>query len=145
MRAKDHEVVVVDFSGARSINMRRPKEFGTYDGPILNPEASYVIAGGLGGLGRAVSRWLVRQGARYLILLSRSGPSTAKALELLSELKEKGAYIEAPCCDISNEESLRAVLGSCSARLPPIKGCIQASMVLKVRMRVLYIIQEASG
>lgn len=132
-RAEDHETFVVSFEDTMTVDVRRPKELDTCNGPLLSPEASYIIAGGLGGLGRAVSRWLVRHGARYLILLSRSGPHTTKALELLSELKEEGAHVEAPCCDISDEASLKAALASCSARCPPIKGCIQASMVLKVR------------
>ncbi|EHK97750.1 putative Phthiocerol synthesis polyketide synthase type I PpsC [Glarea lozoyensis 74030] len=38
----------------------------------LNPDAGYLLVGGLGGLGRAVSTWMVERGARHLIFLSRS-------------------------------------------------------------------------
>ncbi|NJL38377.1 MAG: LLM class flavin-dependent oxidoreductase [Leptolyngbyaceae cyanobacterium SM1_4_3] len=35
-------------------------------------QSSYLITGGLGDLGLAVARWMVEQGARHLIVLSRS-------------------------------------------------------------------------
>lgn len=99
----------------------------------LNPEATYLIAGGLGGLGRAMARWLVSRGARHLILLSRSGPRTPEARELLIELAEKRVIVEAPACDVTDSGRLRSVLAICSERMPPIKGCIQSSMVMTVR------------
>ena len=40
--------------------------------------ASYLITGGLGGLGLEVARWMVRQGARRLILLGRSPSPRAR-------------------------------------------------------------------
>lgn len=128
--AADHEIMGIVFDDALTIDIRRLKKINR---TLLNSEATYVIAGGLGGLGRAVSQWMVRNGARYLILLSRSGPKTAKAVELLSQLRMAGACIETPCCDISDEAAVRKIITSCSARFPPIVGCIQASMVLKVR------------
>lgn len=130
------EPVVVTFEASMTVNVRRLDDThaGNDDlGAQLDPGATYVISGGLGGLGRATARWLAKHGARYLILLSRSGPRGEKALELLSELEKMGVYVEAQSCDISNEASLRSALADCSERVPPIKGCIQASMVLKVR------------
>ena len=107
---------------------------------VLKPEpsyefsanATYVIAGGLGGLGRSIARWMVARGARHLILLSRSGPSGSAAAALLEELMSKGAQIETPLCDVSDVESLEKVLKILAVTMPPIMGCIQGSMVLKV-------------
>ncbi len=101
---------------------------------MLDPHATYLVAGGLGGLGRGVARWLVQRGARYLILLSRSGPRTPEAHELLSELAREGVHVETPACDVTSRTTLRSVLASCSDRMPPVKGCIQASMVMTVRV-----------
>lgn len=128
--AADHESVVVSFDEATTIDVRRSQP--STKGSLLNPDATYIIAGGLGGLGRAVSQWMVQHGARYLVLMSRSGPKTAKAQELVSQLRKQGAHVETPLCDISNESSVRDVIASCSGRLPPIAGCIQATMVLNV-------------
>ena len=52
---------------------------------------------------------------------------------LCKELKDDGVHVEAPACDVTNADSLMSVLSHCAQSMPPIKGCIQASMVLKVR------------
>ncbi|KAI1820011.1 BcPKS1, polyketide synthase [Xylaria intraflava] len=96
----------------------------------LDASLTYIIAGGLGGLGRSAARWMCQQGARNLILLSRSGPSSPVAQALVRELRGKGVSVETPRCDVSNSTSLSAALQSC-AHMPPIKGCLQATMVLK--------------
>ena len=93
---------------------------------------TYLIAGGLGGLGRSIARWMVHRGAKFLILLSRSGLKAEAAKEVVQELRFAGAHVETPACDISDAESLSAVLRDCATRAPPVKGCIQASMVLRV-------------
>lgn len=97
----------------------------------LDSTAAYVIAGGLGGLGRAISRWLVSHGARTLIILSRSaGSKEAEAQELIRELRGRGVRIETPLCDISDPNAISAALCAYPS-MPVIKGCIQASMVLR--------------
>lgn len=49
----------------------------------LSPDVSYLIVGGLGGLGRAISRWMVEEGARSLVLLSRSTELTPTRKEFI--------------------------------------------------------------
>ncbi|RHZ54154.1 type I polyketide synthase [Aspergillus thermomutatus] len=97
---------------------------------FFSPEETYLIAGGLGGLGRNIARWFVERGARNLILLSRSGPQNPHAHDLVRELEAKGARVATPACDITNRECLKAVLSEFGKTMPPIKGCIQASMVV---------------
>ncbi|KAK2813768.1 Type I Iterative PKS [Emmonsiellopsis sp. PD_5] len=94
-------------------------------------DASYVISGGLGGLGRSITRWMVERGARNLILLSRFGVRTDQAKLLVEELGEKGVVVATPACDIAEESVLRDVLDGCMKTMPHIKGCIQASMALE--------------
>ena len=99
----------------------------------LDPESSYVISGGLGGIGCLAARWMVSRGAKNLILLSRSGARSKEAIELLNDLKAQNARVEAPHCDITNFQTLATVLADCATRLPPIRGCVQAAMVMEVR------------
>ena len=40
--------------------------------PAIRPDASYLITGGLGGLGLLLARWFVDQGARHLAARSRA-------------------------------------------------------------------------
>lgn len=68
----------------------------TRPGYSLPTDATYVIAGGLGGLGRGVARWMVHLGARNLILLSRKGAREQAAIDLVEELRALGAHVEAP-------------------------------------------------
>lgn len=98
----------------------------------FDADASYVISGGLGGLGKSVARWMVSRGARNLILLSRSGASQQSARDFIDELKISCKKVAAPVCDVTVKESLRSVIAECMNHMPAIKGCVQGSMVLKV-------------
>ena len=99
----------------------------------FDPNATYVISGGLGGLGRSMAQWMANRGAKNLILLSRSGASRDSAKQLVEDLEAAKVKVATPPCDVSDLESLTEVLRDCLTTMPPVKGCIQGSMVLKVR------------
>ncbi|PTB74995.1 polyketide synthase [Trichoderma longibrachiatum ATCC 18648] len=100
----------------------------------FDPSGSYVLAGGLGGLGRSIARWMVSRGAKHLIFISRSGAASEAAQELVTELEAAGCNVDVFACDVSDEAALSKVMDDCKARLPQIKGCVQGSMVLKDSM-----------
>lgn len=75
---------------------------------------------------------MVSKGARWLLLLSRSGRNSASAKELIQELESLEARVATPQCDISNTLTLKQALLEVEQSMPPIAGCIQASMVLQV-------------
>ncbi|KIJ60886.1 polyketide synthase [Hydnomerulius pinastri MD-312] len=54
---------------------------------VFNPRASYVIVGGIGGLGVNIARCLVENGAKHLILTSRSGEKGIATMQLAREKK----------------------------------------------------------
>ncbi|KAI3343756.1 polyketide synthase [Ustulina deusta] len=97
----------------------------------FDPSASFVIVGGLGGLGQAIARWAVARGAKNLILLSRSGPVKATAKVFLEEITPLCQNVAAPACDVADRQALERCIAECLTYMPGIKGCIQASMVLK--------------
>ncbi|KAI5922873.1 hypothetical protein F4810DRAFT_242602 [Camillea tinctor] len=45
-------------------------------------DATYVIVGGFGGVGCVIVKWMARKGAKSLIILLRSGPTSKEASEL---------------------------------------------------------------
>jgi NAD(P)-dependent dehydrogenase (short-subunit alcohol dehydrogenase family) len=98
----------------------------------LPSDATYLIAGGLGGLGRSAARWMALMGAKHLILLSRSGAKSDAAQKLIQDLTKQGVLVKAPKCDITSIDSLSVALKECSD-LPPIRGCLQGVMVLQVK------------
>ena len=75
---------------------------------------------------------MVSRDARNFILLSRSGAKSKEAIDLIEELRSRRVEIAAPPCDVSVEDEVSTILGNYRSTMPPIKGCIQASMVLKV-------------
>ncbi|GAB1319702.1 hypothetical protein MFIFM68171_09912 [Madurella fahalii] len=95
---------------------------------------SYLIAGGFGGLGRSLARRLASQGAKHLIFVSRSGAEGAEARTLVNDLRQKGVSVEDVRCDVTNLASLQKNLSSVLARNPPIRGVLQAAMVLEDRI-----------
>ncbi|KAJ5730275.1 Acyl transferase/acyl hydrolase/lysophospholipase [Penicillium malachiteum] len=97
----------------------------------FDDQASYILAGGLGGIGRGLARWMASRGAKNLIFLSRSGRITEPVEEMIANLKTIGCRSHVFTCDVSDADRVRAVVEECSASLPPIKGCVQGSMVLR--------------
>lgn len=75
---------------------------------------------------------MVRRGARYLILLSRSGIAKTAGMDLVSKLEESHVTIMSPKCDIASRVAVEAALESCRSVMPPVRGCINAANVLQV-------------
>lgn len=109
-----------------------PKIFSPYE---FRKDASYVLSGGLGGLGRSLARWMVSRGARHLLFLSRSGASSDAAKALVEELEAKSCHITVRICDVSDKEKLKETIEKYTSTMPPIMGCIQGAMELRVRLR----------
>ncbi|KAJ3493074.1 hypothetical protein NLG97_g4971 [Lecanicillium saksenae] len=99
----------------------------------LRQDASYLIIGGVGGIGKSIARWMLNNGAKNLILLSRSAGAGSAAAECVAELKaaHPGSEIMGMGCDISDKLGLTKVLQLCELRLPPVRGVIQAAMVFQ--------------
>lgn len=97
----------------------------------LNPNATYLFIGGLGGLGRSLARDFVACGARHLAFISRSGDSKAEAKAIVNELLTQGAQVKVFNGDVAGQASFLAAMQQCSQQLPPIKGVIQMAMVLR--------------
>lgn len=74
---------------------------------------------------------MVSRGARYLVILSRPGSSTNTAQALVCELEAQEVVVAMPAIDISNLSRLRATLTGLKNTIPPIRGCIQATVALR--------------
>ncbi|KAK3681631.1 hypothetical protein B0T22DRAFT_299554 [Podospora appendiculata] len=98
--------------------------------PKLRPDASYLLVGGVGGLGRSIAHWLVDHGARNLILLSRSAGAQNSG-PFAAQLREAGCRVIAVSCDVADKADLNRALDSCASQLPSIRGVIQGAMVLQ--------------
>jgi NAD(P)-dependent dehydrogenase (short-subunit alcohol dehydrogenase family) len=101
----------------------------------LNAEATYVIIGGAGGIGRSIARRMVQRGARHIVLLSRKDTVTNEVEQLTQESQQHGASIYLKRCDAASTDEVSSLLAELAQTLPPIRGIIQAAMVLKVGRR----------
>lgn len=90
------------------------------------------MIGGLGGIGRAIALWMADNGAKYLVLVNRSGLFSSSGLSTVEDLNGKGVQVTVQACDISDEEKVREMLSSVQQNQPPIRGVIHGAMILKV-------------
>lgn len=98
----------------------------------FSADCSYLIVGGLGGIGRSVCHWMADRGAKQLIVLSRSANAQEKAGPFVAEMRKVGCSIRAVGCDISDLTELKMALEGCAHEMLPVRGVIQGAMVLQV-------------
>ncbi|HTN88727.1 MAG TPA: type I polyketide synthase, partial [Sorangium sp.] len=96
----------------------------------LRPAASYLITGGLGGLGLAVAEWMVTRGARHLVLLGRSGAATPAQQEAVRRIESAGARVTIGTVDVASRAQLDAFFANVASGLPPLRGVVHAAGVL---------------
>jgi len=97
----------------------------------LRPDATYFLVGALGGLGRSLTSWMMRKGARNFTFLSRSGADSKQASTLVCELKASGASVQIFRGDAGVREGVENAMKNVPTDRP-IRGVIQAAMVLRV-------------
>ncbi|MGW0364600.1 SDR family NAD(P)-dependent oxidoreductase [Streptomyces sp. NPDC002990] len=99
-----------------------------------DPDATYLITGGLTGLGAATARFLAARGARHLALVSRRGPATPGAAELIADLARHGATTTAYAADAADPIALGAVLEEIDGTGRPLRGVVHSAMTLEDRL-----------
>lgn len=92
----------------------------------LDPSGSYLLVGGLGGLGRAVSTFMVEHGATSLVYLGRSAGQSDADQSFITELKSMGTDVTTVRGDITNLDDVVRAIGSARA---PLKGILQLTAV----------------
>ncbi|KAI0836869.1 putative polyketide synthase [Hypoxylon sp. FL0890] len=96
----------------------------------LSPDATYLLVGCLGGLGRSLTRWMMERGARHFAFISRSGTDKPEAAQVVKGIESEGAEAKIFRADASDEEAVRNIVVSLNAERP-IRGAVHAAMVLK--------------
>ena len=92
----------------------------------LRPDGSYLVTGGLGGLGLEVAKWLVSNGAKHLVLTGRSAPKP-HAEEVMEELRGLGATVTVARGDVGVRDDVDRIVAGCE---PALAGVIHAAGVL---------------
>lgn len=111
-------------------------------------DASYLLTGGLGGVGLAVARAMAEEGARRLILMSRRGlpprrdwaktdPASpaGERIAAVRALESLGVSVHCPAVDVADEQAVAAFLADYAAEgWPPIRGVVHLAGVLDRRL-----------
>ena len=111
----------------------------------LDPNATYVVAGGLGDLGQKICRLMASRGAKIIVVLSRRVLNHPKhqALEAQLQSVSPGLRMSSLACDISQKSIVDEVLSKLkTSDLPPVKGVIQSATVLQVNVHSLKTLDE---
>jgi NAD(P)-dependent dehydrogenase (short-subunit alcohol dehydrogenase family)/acyl carrier protein len=111
-------------------------------------DATYLVTGGLGGLGLAVARWMAERGARRIVLLGRHGlPArdewtgdglaavSRRRVDAVRELERLGVAVHVETADVGDEASLAAFTeGYRRGGWPPIRGVVHCAGAIQDRL-----------
>ena len=95
----------------------------------LRTDGTYLITGGLGGLGLLIAGWMIERGARHLVLFGRHAPSP-QARETIHRLTALGATISVAQGDVAVETDVSALLAATALKTPALRGIVHAAGVL---------------
>ncbi len=123
---REEEVIFRDMRRVRRLIRAGMK---SVDPLIFRSDASYLITGGLRGLGLLVAEWMVEHGAKHLALMGRSGASS-EAQAVIERLQKAGVQILAQQGDVSCEDDIAKILGEVQQTMPPLRGVIHSAGTL---------------
>ncbi|HKF49640.1 MAG TPA: SDR family NAD(P)-dependent oxidoreductase [Terracidiphilus sp.] len=89
---------------------------------LIRPDASYLITGGMGGLGLVVARWLADKGARHIIVVGRRAPSD-EAAQQIEEIERRGATVISVQADVADAESMAHAIARVTPALAGVFHC----------------------
>ncbi|WIG98718.1 type I polyketide synthase [Myxococcus sp. SDU36] len=95
----------------------------------VRADRTYWITGGLGALGLHIAQSLVANGARHLVLSSRSGPTEA-AREAIAALRSSGVDVLLERADVADAEQVQTLVQRLTAGPAPLGGLVHAAGLL---------------
>lgn len=103
---------------------------GMFDSAVFEQDKSYIIAGGVGAIGLGLTDFMVRHGARKIILLSRRDVN----LEDYSKAKEwesMGAQVAVKQCDITQRKDVERLFDEVDNNIAPVDGIFNCAGALQ--------------
>lgn len=123
--------IVVTVGSDETVMVERLSPLKARSGSLLHSDATYLITGGTGGLGRALASWMIKKGARNLVLVGRSSTPSAKVVELLKQYKGTDVCVRALACDVGSRTDLMRT-AEALRDLPKVRGVIHGALYLRV-------------
>jgi fatty acid synthase len=110
--------------------MPTPKIVAAIPRTYMNPEKSYVLVGGLGGFGLELANWMIARGAKFIVLVSRSGIRTGYQALCVRRWREKGVKIVISTADVTTLTGATSLITE-SSQLAPVGGIFNLAAVLR--------------
>ncbi|HEV7709735.1 MAG TPA: type I polyketide synthase [Asanoa sp.] len=124
MAAAAHQgKLVLTVPGSGTLRAARPAE------PRVRGDGSYIITGGLTGVGLAAAAWLASRGAGHLVLNGRRAPSP-EAAAAIADLRAGGTRVTVLRGDVASPGTATALVEAATAFGRPLCGVLHAAMVL---------------
>ncbi|MYD19498.1 MAG: SDR family NAD(P)-dependent oxidoreductase [Rhodothermaceae bacterium] len=95
----------------------------------LRGDRTYLVTGGLGGIGLAVANWLADHGAGAIVLNGRRPPE-GEAQEVVDSLQARGVTVRVALADVTDLDAVDKMLADIREELPPLAGVIHSVGVL---------------
>jgi acyl transferase domain-containing protein/NAD(P)-dependent dehydrogenase (short-subunit alcohol dehydrogenase family)/acyl carrier protein len=93
----------------------------------VRPDRTYLVTGGLGGVGLVTARKLADLGARHLVLASRSGrPVDAEAAGILADLSDR-ASVSVVKADVAEPDQVADLFAGLATAPHPLGGVVHAA------------------
>jgi hybrid polyketide synthase/nonribosomal peptide synthetase ACE1 len=96
--------------------------------PLFKEDSTYWLVGLTQSLGLSLCEWMIRKGARNVVLSSRNPHVDNRWTEKMRAL---GATIKISANDISDKASVQALYDEILCTMPPIAGVAHGAMVLR--------------
>ena len=96
----------------------------------LRQDGTYLVTGGMGGIGCALAEWLAERGAGTVVLNGRRAPDPA-AERAIEALRARGFSVEVEIADVTDAAALDGMLERLDGTLPPLAGVIHSVGVLE--------------
>nr|A0A482N9V7.1 RecName: Full=Hybrid PKS-NRPS synthetase iccA; Short=PKS-NRPS iccA; AltName: Full=Ilicicolin H biosynthesis cluster protein A [Talaromyces variabilis]QBQ83704.1 polyketide synthase-nonribosomal peptide synthetase [Talaromyces variabilis] len=109
---------------------------------IFKADKTYLMVGAAGGLGLSICEWMIRNGAKNLIITSRKPQVDQNMIE---EASRVGATVKVMAMDVSSKESVAEVVQQAQEIMPPIAGVCNAAMVLSDKMFLDMDVDQLNG
>ena len=101
-------------------------------GGRLRSDRTYLVTGGLGGIGCALAGWMADKGAGAIVLNGRRDPDAA-AERMIGQLERRGVRVRVEIADVTDPAAVDTMLTRIDADLPPLAGVIHSVGVLSDR------------
>ena len=96
----------------------------------IKPDGCYLITGAFGGFGKVIAQWLVKCGARHLVLTGRSGAATPEAETFVQGLRDQGVTVTAAKADVGSAADVARVVQEIGKGKQPLRGVFHLAMVI---------------